>query len=569
MEVNLMSSLRLLCWTGTLLLAALSPARTQPLLPQFVDAAESAGVSFHHQASHTSQKYLIETMGAGVALLDFNGDGLLDIYFANGAKLKDPMPSGSEPDKTEARFWNRLYQNKGGLQFEDVTEAAGVQARSYGMGVAVGDYDNDGDPDLYLTNYGRNLLYRNNGDGTFSDVTDHSGTGAGGWSSGSTFVDYDRDGRLDLFVARYLDWEFSNNIPCGEGLPEHRSYCHPRRFGPASHLLFWNRGEGKFEDVSHKTGIAAHPGKGLGVALTDYDGDGWIDTFVANDSYPQQLFRNVRGQRFEEAGIEAGVAYDADGRDFAGMGAAFGDYDNDGQPDLVVNALARQSYWLFRNGRGEFSSATRSSGLGRLTDMHSGWGMGLVDFDNDGWRDLFVAQGHVMDDIERTDPGVAYKEPFLLLKNIFGRFFNVSEGAGSAFRAPRAGRGAAFGDLDNDGRVDVVVNENQGRAVVLRNNTAQDNHWLTVELVGTESNRDGIGARIELQPTSGPCQTAWVGGTGSYLSAGDRRVHFGLGHETALERLVIYWPSGTRQVIREPLVDQLHRVREDDSQRAP
>ncbi len=271
-------------------------------------------------------------------------------------------------------------------------------------GVATGDYDNDGDPDLYVTNFGRDILYRNDGDGTFSDATADVGLSGAGWSTGAAFLDYDRDGRLDLFVARYLDWSFSKNVPCGPGLPERRSYCHPRRFAPVTHLLFHNVGNGKFENVSGPTAISKHPGKGLGVAVGDYDGDGWVDIFVANDSYPQQLFRNLEGTRFEEAGVAAGIAYDADGREFAGMGIAFADYDNDTQPDLFVNALARQSYWLFRNQAGSFSSVTAKSGLGGITDLHSGWGTGLVDFDNDGWRDLFVAQGHVMDDIELSDP---------------------------------------------------------------------------------------------------------------------------------------------------------------------
>ena len=317
----------------------------------------------------------------------------------------------------------------------------------------------------------------------------------------------------------------------------------------------------KFEDISKAAGISAHPGKGLGVALGDYDADGWVDIFVANDSLPQQLFRNVGGKRFDEVGVDAGMAYDADGRDFAGMGAAFEDYDNDGRPDLFVNALARQSYWLFRNRGGEFESTTKSSGLGALTDLHSGWGTGLVDFDNDGWRDLFVAQGHVMDDIEWSDPSLSYHEPFLLLKNLFGRFFDVSRTAGPAFREPIAGRGAAFGDLDNDGRIDIVVNANGRRAVVLRNVTESTNHWLGVRLVG-EGNREIRGARVRIETSSGRIQEAFVGSAGSYLSASDMRIHFGLGKETSVAKLQVIWPGAEAQTIKDVKGDQHLTVRQ-------
>ena len=522
-----------------------------------------AGISFAHQSSHTSEKYLIEAMGAGVALLDFDGDGLLDIYFINGAEIEDPIRTAAEPDKSDQPYWNRLYRNQRDWRFEDVTEQAGVAGRGYGMGVATGDYDNDGDPDLYVTNFGRDILYRNDGDGTFSDATADVGLSGAGWSTGAAFLDYDRDGRLDLFVARYLDWSFSKNIPCGPGLPERRSYCHPRRFAPVTHLLFHNIGNGKFENVSGPTAISKHPGKGLGVAVGDYDGDNWVDIFVANDSYPQQLFRNVEGKRFEEVGVAAGIAYDADGREFAGMGIVFADYDNDAQPDLFVNALARQSYWLFRNQDGSFSSLTAKSGLGVITDLHSGWGAGLVDFDNDGWRDLFVAQGHVMDDIALSDPSLAYEEPLLLSKNVFGRFFDVSSSAGDAFQTAQAARGAAFGDLDNDGRVDVVVNVRDGNAIVLRNVAETDHHWLTVNLVGG----DVSGATVKIQTESGP-KIAVASSAGSYMSASDPRVHFGLGDETEVARIEITWPDGHRQVVRNVQVNQILDVsRESENRR--
>ena len=415
-----MPILRTVLIAGALGVTLLLQAQPGLVSPRFVDVAASAGVSFEHRSGRTSQKFLIETMGSGVALFDYDGDGLLDIYLVNGAALDAPMPAGAEPDKPDPAYWNRLYRNLGDWRFKDVTEAAGAAGRGYGMGAAVGDYDNDGDPDLYVTNFGRNMLLQNDGAGSFTDVTADAGVGGRGWSSGAAFVDYDRDGRLDLFMARYLDWDFSKNIPCGNGLPDRRSYCHPRSFAPIEHLLFRNIGQGKFEDVSHTTGISAYPGKGLGVAVGDYDRDGWVDIFVANDAYPQQLFRNFDGKRFEEVGVAAGVAYDADGRDFAGMGVAIADYDNDGQTDIFVNALARQSYWLFRNRGGEFRSASRSSGLGPLTDLHSGWGSGPRRLRQRWLAGPVRCSRSRHDDIEWSDPALAYREPFLLLKTCSG-----------------------------------------------------------------------------------------------------------------------------------------------------
>ena len=447
---------------------------------------------------------------------------LLDIYLVNGAALDAPMPAGAEPDKTEPAYWNRLYRNLGDWRFKDVTEAAGAAGRGYGMGAAVGDYDNDGDPDLYVTNFGRNILLENDGAGSFTDVTAEAGVGGRGWSSGAAFVDYDRDGHLDLFVARYLDWDFSRNIPCGNGLPDRRSYCHPRRFAPIEHLLFRNTGQGKFEDVSRMPPASV---------LTPARASAWPSATTTATAGSTSSLQTMHTRNSSSAtstasasrrsAWAAGVAYDADGRDFAGMGAAFADYDNDGQPDIFVNALARQSYWLFRNRGGEFRSAARSSGLGPLTDMHSGWGAGLVDFDNDGWRDLFVAQGHVMDDIEWSDPALAFREPFLMLKNVFGRFFDISKNAGSAFRKPAAGRGAAFGDLDNDGRMDIVVNANNERAVVLKNITESSNHWLSVQLIAAQGGYEGRGARIRIETGLGP-RAGVVYGFGGQLSFGER-----------------------------------------------
>lgn len=532
----LKTTLRAWLLTGALL----TPAPAQ----QFDEVARESGIDFRHAASKTPQKHLPETMGAGAALLDYDSDGRLDVYFVNGADLS----SGKQPAKSAPRYWNRLYRNVGGWRFEDVTEQAGVAGRGYGMGAAVADFDNDGDPDLFVTNFGPDILLRNEGDGTFRDVSREAGIVGGGWSSGAAFLDFDRDGLLDLFVASYLDWSFENSRPCGDFLPQRRSYCHPRLFSAVRHTLYRNAGDGRFIDVSKRTGITAHPGKGLGVALGDHDDDGWIDVFVANDAHPQQLFRNIEGKRFAEVAVDAGLAYDAEGREFAGMGVSWSDYDRDGRADLLVNALGRQGYWLYRNAGGEFETASDRSGLAALSALTSGWGVGLADFDNDGWRDLFVGQGHVMDDIADTDPALAYREPLLLARNLFGRFFDVSRRAGPVFQSELAARGVVFGDLDNDGLLDVVVNANDAQALVLRNTTRPAGNRLTVRLEGTTDNRDAIGAIVSVRSSDGVEQTAVRSNAGSYLSSnGDLDLHFGLGQADCCELVSVRWPDGSMQ----------------------
>lgn len=528
---------------------------------QLVDVSSFLKPLFRNEASPTSQKYLIETMTGGVALFDYDRDGDLDIFFDNGAKLLDPMPEGALPDKSDPRFWNRLYRNDGNFHFTDVTKQAGLQGYGYGMGVAVGDYNNDGWPDLYVTNYGQNILYRNNGDGTFTDVTSSAGVAAGGWSAGAIFVDYDRDGFLDLFVARYVQWDFANNPYCGEKKPGYRAYCHPDEFQPITHLLFRNRGDGTFEDVSTKAGISQHPGKGLGVAINDFDKDGWIDILVANDSFPQQLFRNRGDGTFEEVALFTGLAYDADGNTFAGMGVDFLDYDNDSWPDAVINALALQRYAIFRNNQGFFEYASGPTGLASLTQLHSGWGMKFVDLDNDGWKDLFIGQGHVMDNIELTQPNVRYLEPPLLLRNLGGRFQNISAESGDIFQRPIAARGVAFGDLNNDGAIDIVINCNNGPAIVLRNQ-GNTNHWILIDTVGTHSNRDGIGAIVRVTDDRGRTQYSIVSTGASYLSANDKRVHFGLADSVLIREIEIKWPSGIVQRLEKIPANQILRVTE-------
>jgi hypothetical protein len=528
--------------------------------PAFSDITTRSGVDFRHEASHTTQKYLIETMGSGVALLDYDGDGYLDIFLVNCAALQDPMPPGKNPDKSNPRYWNRLYHNNGNGTFTDVTEKAGVKGNGYGMGVAVGDYDNDGHPDIYVTSFGSNTLYHNNGDGTFTDVTEKAGVMAGGWSTSAAFLDYDRDGRLDLAVVRYLEWDFGISPWCGDHRPGHRGYCHPDEFRPVTYFLYRNNGDGTFNDVSQGSGFGSSPGKGLGIAFNDFDGDGWLDIVVANDSYPQQFFKNNRDGTFAEQGTLRTLAYDDNGSVYAGMGVDASDFDGDGRPDVFVTALSNQRYAIYHNTENAFEYDSDSSGLATISRVHSGWGTKFIDYDNDGWKDLVVAQGHVMDNIELTHPAFRYLEPMLLMRNIKGKFQNMSSLGGSAFGVVRAGRGAAIGDLDNDGFMDLVVNCNGECAVVLRNEGKTCNHWLLVNTVGTVSNRDGMGAKLRLVSESGFEQHSLVTTSGSYLSASDKRVHFGLGSENKVRLLEIVWPSGIVQRMENLQVDRIINV---------
>jgi len=527
---------------------------------KFVDVTAASGVNFQYQSSHTAKKYLLETMGPGVALFDYDNDGRLDIFVINGAPLTDPTPKGTIPQKTGPEYWNRLFHQKKDGTFEDVTEKAGLQGSGYGMGVAVGDYDNDGNDDLYVTAYGGNKLYHNNGDGTFSDVTSKAGVAGNGWSTSAIWMDLDNDGLLDLIVLRYLQWEF-DDIWCGEHRGGYRSYCHPDYFKPIAPLVFHNDGAGHFTDVTAKSGISK-PGKGLGIAIADYDRDGKTDIFVANDSILQFLYRNKGNGRFEEVGLLSQVAADGDGRTYAGMGVDFADYDNDGLPDLVITDLANQRYALYKNdGDGNFSYSTISSGVGKITMMHSGWGVRFFDYDNDGWKDLIVAQGHDLDTIELASPNLRYREPLLLARNMGTGFEDVSRDSGSIFQQAWVGRGLAIGDLDNDGRLDVVVTTNDGPLYILRNETPSKNHWLTLQLTGHKSNRDAIGAEIKLT-TAKASQFAIVTTGGSYLSASDKRVHFGVGSEPEVLSIEIRWPSGITQKLNNVRADQFLRIDE-------
>jgi len=527
---------------------------------KFVDISARSGVNFRYQASHTSKKYLPETMGAGVALFDYDNDGRLDIFLVNGAPLSDPTPKGTIPQKTGPLYWNRLYHQKTDGTFEDVTEKAGLQGTGYGMGVAVGDYDNDGYEDLYVTAYGRNKLYHNNGNGTFTDVTLKAGVAGGGWSTSAAWVDLDGDGFLDLVVLRYLEWDF-DDIWCGEHKEGYRSYCHPDWFKPVSPLVYHNNGDGTFAEVAAKVGLA-RPGKALGLAIADYDRDGHIDLFVANDSMVEFLYHNKGNGTFEEVGLPSEVAVDIDGRTYAGMGVDFSDYNNDGWPDIVVTDLANQRYPLYQNnGDGSFTYMSTALGISKMTLAHSGWGIRFLDYDNDGWKDLLIAQGHDLDTVELTSPNLRYREPMLLARNTGKGFVDVSAESGTIFQKAWVARGMAIGDLDNDGRLDAVVSTNDGPAYVLHNETLTENRWILLKLVGHQSNRDGIGAEVKATTTSGT-QFATVTTTSSYLSASDKRVHFGLGKDNVIQEIQVRWPSGLVQTLKDIGATQILQIDE-------
>jgi hypothetical protein len=512
------------------------------------------GVDFVLRNSPTSRKYLIETMPGGVALLDYNNDGLLDVFLVNGGHVRDPMRNPFSFDRHDPAYWNRLYrQNKDGT-FTDVTEQAGLSNAgdaNYGMGVAVGDYDNDGFPDIYVTNFGKNVLYHNNGDGTFTDVTAKAGVAAGGWSASAGFLDYDNDGKLDLFVTRYLDWSIENSKTCGSEKP---TYCPPSEFPSTTNILYHNRGDGTFEDVSVSSGIAAKKGRGLGVAFADYDGDGFTDIFVANDAVEQFLFHNNGNGTFTECALDSGAALNENGKMPSGMGVVFQDYDNDGLPDLLITQLPHEPYVVFHNdGRGSFSPQELEVGFGVLSGKSSGWGIGLEDFDNDGWKDVFIVQGHVFDNVQMYDSSLRYREPPLFALNRKGRFEKADAGSD----VPVAGRGAAFGDLNNDGWMDVVTTS-LGERPQLYLNRGGKLRWLTITLRGKRSNRDGYGARVQVNG-----QVRFATATGSYLSSNDKRLHFGLGSaETA--NIEIKWPSGVHQALQGVKVDQFIVIEESD-----
>ncbi len=546
--------------------AAANAASTEPVPGLFLDVTEKDGVHFLHQAPHTTRKYLIETMGSGAALFDCDGDGRLDLYLVNGAPFSDPEPKGSIPQKTGPEYWNRMFHQKADGKFEDVTEKSGLKGVGYGMGVAVADYDNDGHEDVFVTGYGGNRLYHNNGDCTFTDVTEKANVGGSGWSTSAAWVDLDNDGLLDLVVDRYVKWDWED-VYCGEHREGMRGYCHPDVFEAIPMLVYHNDGNGHFTEVSKKLGLDK-PAKALGIAIADYDRDGRIDLYIANDSMPEFLFHQKPDGTFEERGLDSGVAVNAEGQTYAGMGVDFSDYDNDGWPDVLVTDLANQRYAIYRNNSDTtFDYVSNLNGLGVITLLHSGWGARFLDYDNDGWKDILIAQGHDLDTIEKQFPNLHYREPMLLARNTGKKFVDVSAISGAVFKDAWVGRGMAIGDIDNDGRVDAVVSTNGGPAHVMHNETQTANHWITLHLTGHKSNRDGIGAVVKLTTPHG---SQWVTVTTSsgYLSSSDPRAHFGLGESAMAGSIEIRWPSGIVQTLTNVKGDQQVQVDEPEEKSA-
>jgi hypothetical protein len=515
----------------------------------FEDHTSQSGLSFTLVNSPTPEKHQIETMAGGIAVLDYDHDGLPDIYFTNGA----PQPS---LEKKSAASYNRLYRNRGGWTFEDVTEKAGVQGAGFNIAAAAADFDNDGFTDLFVAGVNHNILYRNRGDGTFEDITDKAGVAnRGRWAVGAGWFDYDNDGRLDLLVINYVKWDPAKEPYCGE-LEKYRTYCHPRFYEGLPNTLYHNNGDGTFTDVSVKSGIGIAAGKGMGVAFADYDGDGYLDAFVANDTVPNFLFHNLRNGTFREVAFTAGVAMNDDGRALSSMGVDFRDLDNDGRPDLFVTALANETFPLYRNlGQGLFADVTYQAKIGAATLPMSGWSAGAYDFDNDGRKDLFAACGDVQDNTELFSSRKS-KQPNLLL-------FDRGEGryAAAEIGKPALHRGAAFADFDGDGLVDVVLTALGGPPVLLRNTAGAGNHWIGMRLTGRKSNRDAIGARVHIVTASAE-QWNHVTTAVGYAGSSEQAVHFGLGRESRVTRIEITWPSGAVQRLENAAVDRYLAVME-------
>ena len=537
------------------------PLRSAPAAPSgeviFLDVASAAGIRFQHDNAATSEKYLIETMGAGCGWIDYDQNGLFDLYLVNSAATKAYTPN--KPPRSA------LYRNNGDGTFTDVTAQAGVGAEGlFGMGVAVGDYDNDGFPDLLVLGYDRCILYHNNGDGTFTDVSKKAGVeNLGRWASSAAWFDYDNDGHLDLVIANYVDWTPESNHYCGDKGPGMRSYCHPGVYHGQAPTLYRNNGDGTFTDVSEASGVGRKPGNGLGVVTFDYDNDGWQDIFIANDNMPNFLFHNNRDGTFTETAYLAGVAVSGDGHSEAGMGVDAADTTGSGRMDLIVTHLDQQLARLYRNlGTLGFEDATFRSKLSYATFKLSGFGTCFLDYDNDGRRDLFIANGHVLDNVARYRPDVAYAEPKLMLRNTGGGMLeNVSGRLGQDLMRRRVSRGVAVGDFDNDGDVDLLVSNNGGVPQLLRNDGGNTNHWLEILLIGTKSNRDGVGARVKLI-AGDLVQYDQRKGGGSYQSAPDPRLHFGLNRQTKVDTLEIKWPSGMVTHLRELPANRIIAVEE-------
>jgi hypothetical protein len=523
----------------------------------FLDVTRSAGIAFRHDNAASPDKYLIETMGSGCGWIDYDQNGLLDFYLVNGAATRVYTPQQS--------LRGALYRNNGDGTFTDVTAKTGVGAEGlFGMGVAVGDYDDDGFPDMLVLGYGRCILYHNKGDGTFTDVTARAGVqNTGLWASSAAWFDYDNDGKLDLVIANYVDWSPERNFYCGDRGPGMRSYCHPDDFRGQPPTLFHNNGDGTFTDVSKSSGLGQKGGNGLGVVTFDYDDDGWQDIFIANDHMPNFLFHNNRDGTFREVGYLAGVAVSADGQFEAGMGTDAADATGNGRLDLIVGHLDMQLARFYQNmGDQTFDDATLRSKLSYSTFHMSTFGTRFMDYDNDGWSDLFMANGHVLDNIERYHAGTEYAEPKMMFRNTgHGIFENVSDVLGPDFQLPRVSRGAAVGDFDNDGDLDILVNNCGQFPQLLRNDGGNANHWLEILLIGTKSNRDGVGARLRVAAGNLVLHDQRKGGM-SYQSAQDPRIHFGLGRHSSVDLIEIFWPSGMSTKLGDIKANQMLAIKE-------